>query len=148
MVDFREVVILACQPEDRHTTHPGASSLVGEFDRSQRLENREQWSAEQSDLLACDRCRSACAQARDVFQGLRRSIPGLILPLQNCADTLPPSGVIAQVRSFVLYPLGEMRRPGIKLLDLGKIVEEITKQPGGVRDLAEGQTLRLHRRLS
>src|SRR5205807_3482628 len=108
----------------------------------------KRWSAEQADLLPSDDGRRALSQTVQVSKSLRRGVPGFVLALKNRADQLAPSRIILQCGSLSLGPLAEVRRVRIERLDAGGICKKVRKEPGGMRDLGKGQTLRFHRGLS
>src|SRR5439155_1407829 len=91
---------------------------------------------------------SARSETSNALLSFGRRIPSLVLALENGGNALPSARVISQCRCFVFQPFMNVRRPGIELLHLGKIVEEVGEKPGSMRDLAERQTLRFHRRFS
>ena len=61
IIDFGEIVIRGCQPEYGNAIDPGGGRLISKFDRSQGFEDRKQWAAEQSYLLAGNYRRCAGA---------------------------------------------------------------------------------------
>jgi len=84
----------------------------------------------------------------NIGERIRGSAPSLILALKNGGNTLPPRGIITQMRSLVLHPLVEPWGSRVKRLNFWGVRQEIGKQLRGMRDLAEGQTLRLHWQIS
>ena len=57
--DFGQIVIRGRQPEYGNTVDAGSGRLIRKFDRTQGFENRKQWTAEQSYLLARNHRRCA-----------------------------------------------------------------------------------------
>ena len=148
VIDLIQVVVGGGQPEYGNAAGAGAGGFTGQFDRTQRLEDGKQRAAEKSDLLSRDQGGRAGAQAVNIFQSLGRRVPCPVLPFQDVRHPGPPRRVVAQLSGFVHVPLRKIRRAGIERLDGGRPGKEIAEKPGGVRNLAEWQTLRLHRHLS
>ncbi len=63
MVDLGQIVILGRQPEDRNAVHSSRRRLFRQFDRRQRLENRKQRPAKETDLLSRNRRQRSAPQA-------------------------------------------------------------------------------------
>src|SRR5216683_487748 len=148
MIDLGEIVIRCGQPEDRNRFDARRRSLLRQLHRGQSFIDGKRWSAEQADLLPSDDGRRALSQTVQIRESLRRSAPGFVLALKNRADKLTASGIILQCGSLSLGPLAEVRRVRIERLDVGGICKKVRKEPGGMRDLGKGQTLRFHRGLS
>ena len=86
MVDLGQIVILSGQPEDRDAVHSGRRSLFRQLDRRQRLENREQRPAKQTNLLSRNRRQRSPPEPLNIRQSLGRSPPSAILSLENFAN--------------------------------------------------------------
>ena len=83
LIHFGQVVVLAGQPEDRHTVDAERLDLLRQGQRRSHFEERQQRSAEQSYLLAGDDGEGAVAQAFDIAQRDGRCSPGAVLLFQN-----------------------------------------------------------------
>ena len=75
MVDLGQIVILGRQPENRNAIHSGRRRLFRQLDRRQRLEDRKQRPAKQTDLLPRNRRQRPAPKPLNIGQRLRRSAP-------------------------------------------------------------------------
>src|SRR5271156_2274835 len=105
MADLRQIVILGRQPEDRNAIHPRGRSLLRQLDRRQRLENRKQRPAKETDLLSRNRRQRSTSEPLNIRQSLRRSSPSSILPLENLANLAASRRIVNHALRFVLSPL-------------------------------------------
>ncbi len=145
VIHFGEIVVIAGQPEHRNRVDARGRRLFRQFHRSERLVDGKRRSAEQADLLSCHDGSRAPAQAIEIGKGLWRSIPGLVLALENRADPHPARSIVIQPACLGLRPLTEVRRMRVKRMNVRSVCQEVAKQPSSVRDLSKRKTLRLHR---
>ena len=102
--DFVPVVIFGVDPEDGDGRHlVVARDLLGELERGERLEQREQRSAEEPGLLAGDDGdRLAIGEQRARFAGARRRLAPLLLRGDHARDVV--------AAAFVAPACGRSRR--------------------------------------
>src|ERR1700680_4858266 len=147
MIDLGQIVILGRQPEHGDAVHSGRRRLLRQFDRSQRFEDRKQRSPEETDLLPRNRRERSLFESVNVSQRLRKGTPSAILPLKNFANLAAPHAVVNDALRFILHPLRKNRGARIKAANGRSVGKVIKKETSSMRNLLEGQTLRLHRQL-
>ena len=109
--DFVPVVILGVDPEDGDRRHVViARHLLGELERGQRLQQREQRAAEQPGLLAGDdRDGARVGEQPRRFARARRRLPPLLLAGDDGGDLVAPAIVRLRAGDRV-GPGGAVRR--------------------------------------
>src|ERR1700685_2051385 len=148
MVDLGQIVVFSRQPENWYAWHSGGRRLTRQLARRRCLEDRKQRAAKEAYLLPCNRRERPVPKPINIGQRLRRSSPRTILAFENLAKPSAPRVIVDNTPGLVFHPFGEDWRAWIKAANgrsIGKIIKE---EGGGVRNLLEGQTLRLHRQLS
>src|SRR5437763_2205994 len=138
-VDLCKVMVFSGQPEywDR-------SASLRQNDYRQRFEQRECRASEKSDLLSGNNGRSALPEALDIFQGLSAGAKFAVLPFEHCCHPFAPVLWIADALLLVRCPIQQSWRTGIKALDFRKMIKEVCKKAGAVRDARKWKTLRMH----
>src|SRR5581483_2537644 len=146
VVDFSEIVILGGKPKDRDRFDAGGCCLTCKFDRRQGFVDRKYWPSKQADLLS--RHDGVCTgpQTSEISQSRIWRAPVAILALKYIGDLLVPLPVVRNLRSFVLKPIRKSWRAAVELADCGRLIQEVGKEAGGMRDFRKRQTLHLHRR--
>jgi len=147
MVDLGQVVILGRQPEDRDAIHSRCRRRFRKFDRRERFEIENSGPPKRPTCCPVTAV-SAPRRSRSIFASVFGEASQRDSALENLAHLTAARGVINHARGFVLHPLGKNRRPWIHTANrwsVGKIIEE---EAGRVRNMLEGQTLRLHRQFS
>src|SRR5437588_1470539 len=136
------------QPENGHAIDAACTRFLRKFNGCQSLENTEQRASEKPDLLAGQDGGGSGTETFNVVESLVGGVPILVLALEDRRHMITASAIITLVRCFVLEPFGESRRARIEVASGGSISEEVSEKPRRVRNLSEGQTVRLHRQFS
>ncbi len=83
LVHFRQVVVFASHPENRHARNTGRLNLPSQCQSRSHFHERQQRSAKKPDLLTGDNSVCSFPEALDIFQGCIRGTPGTVLPLKH-----------------------------------------------------------------
>ena len=129
VVDFREVVILGRQPEDRDRVDAARRQIARELGRRERFVNRIRRTGEQADLLSCNHGhRSRLRQ-----QGERRTV-AVPLPQSRNQGGAPFRAEI-DLRRGRLVGRRIMRIVRIKRANALGMIDQVQKKLGGMRKL-------------
>src|SRR5215813_13425923 len=145
LVDLVEVVVLGRQPENRNTGYAQLFCFPSQPDGAQGLVDREDRSAEESNLLAGYQRTGAHAKLFNVRKCRGRRAPRSILPLKDVSNTSSAIRWVNDAGALVFRPIHETGRSRIELLNFRcefEIVEEKLRRVG---NLAEWKTVRFHR---
>src|SRR3984957_1606040 len=77
VIHFGEIMIVRREPEYRNRFDAGRGSLFCQLDRSKRFVEGKHRAAEKTDLLTGYDCGRTVAEAIEIGESLRRSVPGL-----------------------------------------------------------------------
>src|SRR5437763_7275505 len=138
-VDFRKIMVFSGQPE-----YCDRSASLRQNDYRQRFEQGECRPSEKSDLLSGNNGGSTLPEALNIFQSLRAGAKFAVLPFEHCRNLFPAVLRIADALLLVRCPIQQSWRTGIKALDVGKMIKEVYKKAGAVRDARRWKTLRMH----
>src|SRR5262245_26588679 len=138
-------MIFCRTPEHRNALDTQFSRFRCCLNRTQRLVQRKDGAAKQTNLLSGDQGERTRSECGDVLQGLLGGAETFVLPVKNLRHAGTALSRISNVTGFVFRPFQEHRRTTVKGLSRRSALDKIQEQARGVRNLAEWKTMRFQR---
>src|SRR5439155_4525710 len=105
MIDFGQVMVFGCQPENRDAVHSLSRRPSRQLDRREAFTNREERPPEKPHLLTRNHTSRASAEPFNVVEGSCRCVQVRVLAFEDLGYALPTVRFVLDCLCFFSDPL-------------------------------------------